>query len=213
VPLGRLTLDMPDWDDRYRSGEHTTREPSPLLINAIRDLKPGRALDLACGVGRHAIYLAEHGWQVTAVDSSRIGIEILRERARSARIPACGAQASCLQSIDAVVADLKSGEFLIEPAAYNVICDFYYLQRDLFPSIRSGVKPGGAFVAAIHLNDGNPDAKPRNPAFLLEPGELQALFSDWEITYYHEGPSDEGGHHHDTAYLIARKPVTLATRS
>ena len=200
---------MPNWDERYRSGEHITKESSPLLIKAIKDLKPGRALDLACGVGRHAIYLAEAGWRVTAVDSSRVGIETLQQRSareRSARIPAGGSQASCLQEINARVADLERHEFHIEPATYDLICDFYYLQRDLFSEIRAGVKPGGFFVAAIHLNDGNPEAKPHNPAFLLEPGELQTLFSDWEITYYHEGPSDEGGHHHDTAYLIAQKP-------
>ena len=158
-------------------------------------MKPGRALDIACGVGRHAIFLAEHGWSVTAVDSSRVGIEILRQRAREAGV-----------AVDARVVDLEAGEFQIEHETYDLICDFYYLQRDLFPAIRAGVKPGGAVAAAIHLNDGNPDAKPHNPAFLLEPGELRTIFSDWEITYYREGPSDEGGHHHDTAYLIARKP-------
>jgi tellurite methyltransferase len=222
-----LTRIMADWNERYRCGEHTTKEPSAFLIKAIKDLKPGRALDIACGVGRHAIYLAERGWKVTAVDSSQAGIEILRQRARSARegtpredsarkrsarIPAGGSQASCLLEIDARVADLEKDEFQIEPATYDLICNFYYLQRDLFPMIRAGVKPGGAVVAAIHLNDGNIDAKPHNPAFLLEPGELKTLFSDWEITYYREGPSDEGGHHHDTAYLIARKPVARASR-
>ena len=205
-----MSADINNWDARYRSGEHTTKEPSALLIRAIRDLaplEPGRALDIACGVGRHAIYLAECGWQVTAIDSSRVGIEILQERARRALIPAPGAEASCLHQIDTRVVDLEKGEFQIEPAAYDLICNFYYLQRDLFPAIRAGVKPGGTIVAAIHLNDGNPDAKPHNPAFLLDSGELKTLFSGWEITYYHEGPSDEGGHHHDTACLIARKPL------
>jgi len=185
------------WDERYRRGEPTEKKPSPLLIKAIKDLKPGRALDLACGVGRHAIYLGEHGWKVTAVDSSRVGIEILQQRAREADI-----------SIDARVANLEQHEFEIDAATYDLICNFYYLQRDLFPLIRCRVKQGGVFVAAIHLNDGNPEAKPHNPAFLLASGELKALFSDWEITYYREGPSDEGGNHHDTAYLIARKPLT-----
>ena len=187
---------MPNWDERYLRGEHTTKEPSPLLIKAIKDLKPGRALDLACGAGRHAIYLADLGWRVTAVDSSRVGIEILRQRADESGL-----------SIAARVADLEQHEFLIATETYDLICDFYYLQRDLFPSIRAGVKPGGAFVAAIHLNDGNPEAKPHNPAFLLESSELKTLFSDWEITYYQECTSDEGGHHHDTAYLIAHKPL------
>ena len=186
---------MPDWDERYRSGEHTTKEPSPLLRTAIKGVKPGRALDVACGVGRHAIYLAQHDWHVMAVDSSRAGIEILQQRAREAGV-----------AVLTRVADLESGEFHIEPASYDLICVFYYLQRDLFPPIRAGVKSGGTVVAAIHLNDGKQDAKPGNPAFLLEPGELKQLFADWEITYYREGESDEGGHHHDTAYLIARRP-------
>src|SRR5918999_5466816 len=100
-------LSMPDWDKRYRSGEHTTKEPSPLLHTAIENLKPGRALDVACGVGRHSILLAEHGWQVTAVDSSRAGIAILKQRAREAGL-----------TVEARVANLESGEFHIEPATY-----------------------------------------------------------------------------------------------
>ena len=210
-----MPANIAKWDQRYLRGEHTTKEPSPLLRTAIESLKPGRALDIACGVGRHAIFLAEHGWKVTAVDASRVGIDILNQRAReagerSARIPACGTQASCLLTIDARVADLEKGEFTIKPETYDLVCVFYYLQRDLFSPIRAGVKRGGTVVAAIHLNDGKEDAKPANPAFLLEPGELKQLFADWEITYYREGESDEGGHHHDTAYLIARKPPELS---
>lgn len=185
---------MPNWDERYRHGEHP-KEPSPLLATAIENLKPGRALDIACGAGRHAIFLAEHGWQVTAVDSSRVGIETLQQHAREAGV-----------TVEAQVADLELGEFHIEPGTYDLICVFYYLQRELFSPMRAGVKPGSMVVAAIHLNDGKKDAKPANPAFLLEPGELKQLFADWEITYYRESESDEGGHHHDTAYLIARKP-------
>ena len=187
-----------NWDERYLHGEHP-KEPSPLLRTAIESLKPGRALDIACGSGRHAIMLAEHGWQVTAVDSSRVGIEVLQQRAREAGVV-----------VEARVADLESGEFQIEPGAYDLVCVFYYLQRDLFSPIRTGVKPGGTVVAAIHLNDGKKDAKPANPAFLLEAGELKQLFAHWEITYYRESESDEGGHHHDTAYLIARKPPELS---
>src|SRR5689334_8820018 len=102
---------MPNWDERYRNGEHTNREPLPLLIRVIKDLNPGRALDLACGVGRHAIYLAQHDWRVTAIDSSQVGIEILRERAGATRL-----------SIDAQVADLQKHDFTIQTAAYDLIC-------------------------------------------------------------------------------------------
>ncbi len=188
---------MPNWDERYRRGEHATKAPTPLLQIAIKDLTPGRALDIACGIGRHAIFLAERGWNVAAVDSSRVGIEMLQQRARDAGI-----------AIDARVADLELGEFQIEADAYDLICVFYYLQRDLFPKICAGVKPGGTVVVAIHLNDAKPAAQPSNPAFLLEPGELREIFRDWELQYYHEGASDEAGHHHDTAYLISHRPLS-----
>jgi tellurite methyltransferase len=191
---------MPDWDERYRRGEHASRGPTPLLRSAVEHLTPGHALDLACGTGRHAILLAECGWNVTAVDSSRVAIEILQQRAGEAGV-----------TVDSLVADLELGEFKIEPDAYDLVCVFYYLQRDLFPEIRAGVKNGGMVVAAIHLNDGKPEARPRNPAFLLEPGELRRLFCDWEIDYYQEGASDEEGHHHDTAFLICRKPLIGAS--
>ena len=86
-----------------------------------------------------------------------------------------------------------------------------YLQRDLFSEIRAGVKTGGTVVAAIHLNDGKAEARPSNPSFLLEPGELREFFRDWEIGHYREGASEEEGHHHDTAFLICRKPVTATS--
>ena len=191
---------MPDWDERYRRGEHAPKEPTPLLRNAIRNLTPTRALDLACGTGRHAIFLARHGWNVTAVDSSRVAIEILQQRAGEAGV-----------TVDALVADLERGGFKIEPGVYDLICVFYYLQRDLFSDIQAGVKTGGTVVAAIHLNDGKADARPSNPSFLLEPGELREFFRDWEIGHYREGASEEEGHHHDTAFLICCKPVTATS--
>ena len=185
---------MPDWDERYRGGEHTTAEPSRLIRTAIAGRPPGRALDLACGAGRHAIYLAEFGWEVTAVDGSLVAIEMLTARALERGV-----------TLDARIADLEAGEFQIEPNAYDLVCDFQYLQRDLLPAIRAGVKPGGIVVAEIHLNDGKPNVNPTNPRFLLERGELREIFDDWEIEHYDER-ADEDGHHHDAAHLIARKP-------
>src|SRR5438094_7284733 len=158
---------MPDWDQRYRRGKPAPKEPTPLLRNAIRNLTPTRALDLACGVGRHAIFLAQHGWNVTAVDSSRVAIEILQQRAQEGGV-----------KIDAHVANLELGDFHVESDAYDLICMFYYLQRDLFPAIRAGVKSGGSVVAAFHLNDGKTGAKARHTAFFLEPRVVRECFTD-----------------------------------
>jgi tellurite methyltransferase len=189
---------MADWNERYRRGEHATLEPNPLLVRVAESLKPGRALDIACGAGRHALLLARRGWRVTAVDASKVGIEITEERALQAGV-----------EIDARVADLEHGEFKIESDAYDLITVFYYLQRGLWPEIRAGLRAGGQVVAAIHLVDEDPENGAGNPDFLLQPGELRAEFSDWDITHYHEtnlNDEDAGEHHHRTAEIIARKP-------
>jgi SAM-dependent methyltransferase len=144
---------MAEWDERYRRGEHATAGPSSLLAQAIKDRAPGHALDIACGAGRHAIYLALHGWHVTAVDASRVGIEIMRERARERGV-----------EIDERVADLECGQFEIEAEAYDLVCDFYYLQRELFARLRAGVRACGALVAAIHMVDASPGIKEMNHA-------------------------------------------------
>jgi SAM-dependent methyltransferase len=201
-----------DWDERYRRGEHATQEPSRVLVRTVEILRAPlamraggmisgkRALDLACGAGRHAIFLAGHGFEVTAVDSSRVGIEMTRRRAAAHGLP-----------VDARIADLERGGFRIEPGGYDLICDFYYLQRDLFPSMRAGVREGGLVAAAIHLTDERADAsRPMNPDFLLQPGELLSEFEGWEILHYHETSGhdeDAGDHTRRTAELIARRPV------
>jgi SAM-dependent methyltransferase len=167
-------------------------------VRVAETLTPGRALDIACGAGRHALLLARRGWRVTAVDASAVGIEITEERARQAGI-----------EIDARVADLERGEFEIESRAYDLITVFYYLQRDLWPQIRAGLRAGGHVVAAVHLVDEDTEKQTGNPDFLLQPGELRAEFSDWEIVHYHEtqlNDEDAGDHHHRTAEIVARKP-------
>jgi len=153
-------------------------DPSPLLVEIAGLLPPGRALDVACGTGRHTLHLARLGWQVTAVDISPDNIRQLRAAAEPGL------------AIDAIVADLEAHEFTIEPNAYDLICDFYYLQRDLFAQIREGVRPGGAVAAAILLTG----------RFALESGELRTLFKGWKILYYSEAKEPR-----PAARLIARR--------
>lgn len=141
---------------------------------------PGRALDLACGAGRHALYLAHLGWQVTAVDASAVALDMLRRNSGS--LP-----------IEIYRADLELGDFSIEPAGYDLICDFFYAQRNLFPAVREGVRPGGTFAGAMHL-DGS---------FRLNPGELRMEFAGWKILYYSE--SADQGRSRRSAKIIARK--------
>ena len=162
-----------NWDEHYRDPAHIDLTPDPLLVEAAAWLPPGDALDLACGPGRHALYLARLGWRVTAVDASPVALAALRRRARHL-------------AIDLHRADLARDEFLIAPESCDLICDFLYLQRSLFPAIRAGVRPGGTFLGALRL-DGS---------FRVEPGELRCAFAGWKIVYY----SESGG----LARIIAR---------
>jgi len=199
--------DADRWDERYLRGEHAPAEPSGLLVRAVEEFAqvdlaaapaPPRALDVACGAGRHALFLAARGFRVTAVDASRVGVKMMLERARG-----------CGLSLDARVADLARGEFTIERGAYQLVCDFYYLQRDLFRAMRAGLRPGGLFVAAIHTADERPSARPMNPDFLLRPEELREQFRGWEILHYHETEGrdeDAGQHDRRSAEIIARRP-------
>ncbi len=174
-----------NWDEHYAQAD-LDFAPVPLLVEVAEMLPPGRALDLASGHGRNTLYLAELGWNVDAVDSSAAAMEILRKRAAAAQL-----------TVQTHFADLEAGDFRIAPDSYDLICDFFYLQRNLFRPIRQGVRPGGVFAAEIHLRS---EGQHR---FVLEAGELRAEFSGWKILYYSE--SSRAGHSRPTARLIARR--------
>jgi len=181
------------WDERYAGGKYSAAAPHRLLISLVEKLTPGKALDLACGAGRHAVFLAEIGFHVTAVDNSAAGIKIAKQRAAEKGV-----------EIDFRLADLEAGEFTIAENAFDLICDFYYLQRDLFAEMKAGVKTGGIIVAAIHIyGAGEPEGR-----FLLREGELKEYFADFEILHYHETAAtdtDAGEHHRRTAEIVCRK--------
>ena len=161
-------MSIQTWDQRHRSIERLG-EAAPLVVETARRMKPGRALDLACGTGRNALWLAEHAWSVTAVDGSPAAIEMLRNRAGGLGL-----------HVDARVADLEKGEYNIEPSAWELIVVFLYLQRELFEPAKLGVVPGGALIAVTLLAE-----EPANHR--LTPGELEGYFSGWEILHRYEG--------------------------
>lgn len=181
------------WNERYRAGEQLFAEPATLVVRFSRELEPGRALDLACGPGRNALYLAANGFEVTAVDGSSLAIEMLRTRARERRL-----------AIDARVTDLERDEFTIEPDAYHLITDCYYLQRSLIPKMKLGARPGGLVISIVHLADAD---QPQGTPKRARPGELRAFFTDWKILHEYEGKSNEACHQRPVAEIVAQKPV------
>jgi SAM-dependent methyltransferase len=160
-------MDIRGWDERYRSRERPSEDfdapPTPLLVETARQLKLGRALDLACGTGRNALWLAQHGWSVTAVDAARTAIETLRIRASKLGV-----------NVDAQQADLAGGEYAIEQSAWDLISICYYLQRDLFQPAKAGIVPGGVLLAIVHIPE--PGKEPTDTR--AKPGELTCMFHE-----------------------------------
>jgi len=178
-------MDLAAWEQRYRAHEGSS-EPSPVLIEAASDRLPGRALDLACGTGRNALWLAKHGWSVTAVDGSPKALEILRERAAGLLI-------------ETQIADLEDPGFAVAPASYDLIAICYYLQRTLFQPAKEALVPGGIIVAIALLSEPGKDN-----SFRVEPGELSSYFDGWEILHDRE---DRDQWEHKVAEIVARKPI------
>jgi SAM-dependent methyltransferase len=189
-------MEIRDWDKRYRLREHASdfeAGPTPLVMKTARALQPGRALDLASGAGRNTLWLAEHGWQVTAVDGAPSAIEVLRARSLERGL-----------NVEAVVADLEKDEFEIEPCQWDLVLKCYYLQRNLFEPAKRGVAAGGLLISIVHMNEPGEADGP----FRLRPGQLEKYFTGWEILHLREGKADDPAHRRAVAEIVARRPAT-----
>ena len=151
--------------------------------------RPGRALDLAGGAGRHSIWLAERGWDVVMVDTSEVAIEIASERAAEA-----GAEIELLHA-DLAADDLPAGP-------WDLVLMIHYLQRDLFTRVVDEMNENGllAFSVATVRNLERHE-RPGLP-YLLDEGEAPSLVEDLRIIHYAEGWSTEDRHE---ARLVALK--------
>ena len=191
-------MQIHDWNKRYRLRQRPAEDldaaPTPLLVESAAALAPGKALDLACGAGRNALWLAEHGWEVTAVDGAQAAIEILRTRATQRGL-----------KINAIVADLEKGEFEIEPSQWDLVAMCYYLQRNLFEPAKCGVAPGGILISIVHVTEPGEDEGPHR----LLPGQLQQYFAGWEILHFREEKATDAAHHRAAAEIVARRPLSL----
>jgi SAM-dependent methyltransferase len=183
--------DRERWDRRYAAGSHSDGEPPGWLdapdlpLEVPRD---GRALDVAAGVGRVALWLARRGLEVTAVDVSPVALGQLRGRAEAAGL-----------SVTTRALDLESEPLPEGP--WDLITCFHYLRRDLFPEMVARLAPGGVLVVEIATERNlERHAKPSR-RFLLRNGELPDLLEPLEVVYYREGWLED----HAQARAIARR--------
>ena len=184
-------MEISGWEEKYRSGERGKEEaPTILVVEAAKTVVPGTAIDLACGAGRNALYLAERGWHVTAVDGSQAAIDLLR--VRSAML---GLQ------VQTAVADLTQPSFMMPPDAFDLIVIAYYLQRDLFAKAKAAARPGGVILAIVHT----PETGEKWTDKRAVPGELRGFFTGWEILHDYEGASRDPAHRRPVAEILARR--------
>jgi SAM-dependent methyltransferase len=139
------------------------------------------AVDVACGEGRHALYLARHGWRVEAMDISDVALAHLDATARAE-----GLDIACLQR-DFEPEPPATTPFL-EEARYDLAVMMRYTNLPLLAQLAASLRPGGYLVAEAYLRADAPDGGPRNPAYRVAPGEFEsAIARDLEIVAAREG--------------------------
>jgi len=130
-----------------------------------------RALDLACGKGRHSFWLADQGWQVTAID---------RDLSQT--------DADTNPAITWIEADLETGSWPLDDQQFDLIVVANYLHRPLFEYLRNAVRPGGTLIYETFMVGNEAYGRPRSPDFLLRTDELADTFADWTIIAQQQGP-------------------------
>lgn len=183
------------WNQKYGERSHMSLEPDPFLVSAYSEFlagaSPGTALDVAGGVGRHTLWLAQRGWKVKLLDVSEVGIEQARKN-----ISASGAEAG----VEFEVADLQICRSLGQEQ-YDLILVFFFLQRELFPALVSALRHGGLLLYKTYTLDQKRFAGgPSHPMHLLKPNELLHAFASLRVLHYHESVQGKG-----VAELAARK--------
>ena len=154
-------MDSASWDRRYAGSELVwTAEPNRFLVAETETLAPGRAIDLACGEGRNAVWLAEHGWQAVGVDFSEVGLQKARELATSRGV-----------NVEWVAANLL--HYRPDPDAFDLVLVFYLQvpaadRRAILQAAVEAVALDGTLLVVAHdssnLRDGH--GGPQNPARL-----------------------------------------------
>ena len=165
------------WNEKYSEEEYALGiEPVEFLVEHIGRLTKGKALDIAMGEGRNAVYLTKKGYEVDGVEFSEEGIKKALALAQKNNV-----------TINAIRADLEKHEHRIEKEKYDLISCFYYLQRDLFPEIKEGLKKGGMVICQTFTTDNlKYQPHPKNPDHVLQPNELFRYFLDLRIIFYRE---------------------------
>ena len=186
---------MTTWDERFRSRSYPIDpDPSPVLRRYLDACPDGQALDVATGTGRNAVFLAAEGYRVDAVDQSREGLRIAREKARERGVA---------DRTEWIQADLENYEF--PTATYDLITISFYRAVDRFPDIFEALTPGGVLFVQHHLRTDDPvDGGPSGDRYRFAANELLHACLDLTILHYAERTELRDGERNAVVEVVAR---------
>jgi SAM-dependent methyltransferase len=172
---------MTTWDERFRRGEYPQDpDPSPVLAHYVDEMPDGRALDVATGTGRNAVFLATEGYTVDAVDRSAEGLAITRENARERGVA---------DRLNPVQADVST--FAFPPERYEVVTVSFYRAVDRLPDIEAALAPGGYLFVEHHLRSTEPTPSgPGGDRYRFAANELLHACLDLTVLYYDESTEE-----------------------
>jgi SAM-dependent methyltransferase len=186
---------MPTWDERFASGSYPDDpDPSPVLQRYVDTFPEGRALDIATGTGRNALFLAGQGYEVDALDQSVEGLRIARETA---------AERGVADRFNPVQADVPSYEF--PGAEYAVVTISFYRALDRLPDIKAALVDGGVLFVQHHLR--STDAYERGPSgdrYRFASNELLHATLDLTVLHYSETTEVREDGRSQQAQVVAR---------
>ncbi|MFU1783496.1 class I SAM-dependent methyltransferase [Haloarcula japonica] len=168
---------MTTWDERFRTGEYPTDpDPSPVLRRYLDTCPDGRALDIATGTGRNAVFLATAGYQVDAIDQSRVGLRIAREKASDRGVD---------DRINWIQGDVGTYGFPLE--TYDLITSSFYRAVDRLPDITESLATDGILFVQHHLRtDADIDGGSDSDRYRFAANELLHACLDLTVLYYTE---------------------------
>ena len=176
-------------------------QPSPFLHATAHMIPKGKVLDVAAGEGRHALYMASQGYDVTGLDRDENALAALTRTAKDHRLSNLSTWTVDLEKHPETPPSLGNQE-------YDGILVFFYLFRPLFPSILQALKPGGVLIYETFLIDNHVRFRhPRRKEFCLERNELLHLTNPLRVLHYQEGRHPSSPHQEPpvTARLVAQK--------
>ena len=180
------------WDARYAEGDHPSMGVRPFLLDQSEAIPPdSEVLDLACGLGGAAIFLATMGHRVTGVDVSKVGLLHAERKAR---------EAGLADRVTFIQADLDDWDPGVD--RWDAVHCAHYLDRAVFQRVKRSVRPNGLVIFEMLTDKNVALGHFRSATFLAKPRETLGWFADWDVLYFREQVMDGIAE----AHLLARRP-------